>query len=394
MPEYIELHDRVAFLSNIPLFATMGPDQLKNIAERTETLEYPPDTYICREGEWGDSLYVIMSGAVSLVKDGIELGTFRRQGDCVGEMTLIDGQPRSASLRTTTDVRLLQLKSASFESLLAAYPESCREIMKVLSERLREGLNVQIEAIRNEAAREQELILAEEIQHGLLPDEEICLGSIRTVGYCKSANTVGGDYYDYLRVSPDQLGIVIVDVMGHGFHSALFAAMIKSCLQNQVRHAGSVPSVIRATEQTVEQAKSRIYLSMCYVLINTASHTMTFTNAGHPHPFHYRHNTGYLETLPATCIPLGLMPGMPLPGRYFRRLSWDPGDILLLYSDGITETRNQQKELFSEDRLRHLFLKHVDRPIEEIRTIILDAVEEFADGKPPQDDITLVVVRL
>ena len=88
------------------------------------------------------------------------------------------------------------------------------------------------------------------------------------------------------------------------------------------------------------------------------------------------------------------MPGTPLPRRYFRRFSWKPGDILLLYSDGITEARNQQKELFGETRLQHLFLKHVDRPIEEIRTIILDAVEEFSDGKPPQDDITLVIVRL
>ena len=272
MPEHIDLGDRIVFLSNIPLFATMNPEQLKNIAAKTEILEYPAGTYICREGEWGDSLYVIMHGSVSLVKDGIELGTFRRQGDCVGEMTLIDGQPRSASLRTTSDVRLLQLRSASFESMLTAYPESCREILKVLSERLREGLNVQIEAIRNEAAREQELILAEEIQQGLLPDEEICLASIRTAGYCKSANTVGGDYYDYLRVSPDQLGIVIVDVMGHGFHSALFVAMIKSCLHNQIRHAGSVPSVIKAAEQTVEQAKSVIYLSMCYLLITHVTH--------------------------------------------------------------------------------------------------------------------------
>ena len=187
MPEHIDLGDRIVFLSNIPLFATMNPEQLKNIAAKTEILEYPAGTYICREGEWGDSLYVIMHGSVSLVKDGIELGTFRRQGDCVGEMTLIDGQPRSASLRTTSDVRLLQLRSASFESMLTAHPESCREILKVLSERLREGLNVQIEAIRNEAAREQELILAEEIQQGLLPDEEICLASIRTAGYCSNS---------------------------------------------------------------------------------------------------------------------------------------------------------------------------------------------------------------
>ncbi|HCQ02029.1 MAG TPA: hypothetical protein DIT99_15660 [Candidatus Latescibacteria bacterium] len=90
----------------------------------------------------------------------MELGTYRRRGDCVGEMTLLDEQPRSASLRAKTDVQILYIARAQFNFLLSSYPDAARELFKVLSARLRESLNIQISSIRREAAIEQEIKLA------------------------------------------------------------------------------------------------------------------------------------------------------------------------------------------------------------------------------------------
>lgn len=390
----MNLTDKKAFLSEVSIFQTLDPAQLDQIADMAEVESYGADAYICHEGEIGDSMYLILDGSVSLEKDGLELGTYRRRGDCVGEMTLLDEQPRSASLRAKTDVQILYIKRAQFDMLLSSYPEATRELFKVLSTRLRESLSVQIGSIRREAAIEQEIRLSAQIQQALLPCQEIGHDQIQTAGYCRPAQTVGGDYYDYLTLGPDRMGLIITDVMGHGFHSAMFVAMVRSCLQTQIRHADSVPAVMNSIRQTVEHLHAEIYMSMCYAVINTTSRTMSYANAGHPFPLHYRYHANRLETLESTCIPLGLMPEMPFPSGYVKRRKWDPGDVLLFYSDGVTEAVNSKGEEFGEQRLHDLFAEHVHKSPDELKQIILDEITVFCDDTPQNDDITLVVVQV
>jgi len=252
--------EKIAFLTNVSLFQALDQSQLEKIANMDEVDDNSAGEYICHEGVIGDSMYLILEGSVSLEKDGMELGTYRRRGDCVGEMTLLDEQPRSASLRAKPDVQILYIKRAQFNFLLSSYPDAARELFKVLSARLRESLNIQIGSIRREAAIEQEIKLAAQVQQALLPGHEITHEHIQTAGYCRPAQTVGGDYYDYLTLGPDRMGLVITDVMGHGFHSAMFVAMVRSFLQTQIRHAGSVPAVRNSIRQSVEHLHSEIYL--------------------------------------------------------------------------------------------------------------------------------------
>ena len=133
---------------------------------------------------------------------------------------------------------------------------------------------------------------------------------------------------------------------------------------------------------------------MCYTVINTTSRTLSYANAGHPFPLHYRYHTQKLEMLESTCIPLGLMPDMPFPSGYVKRRQWDPGAVLLFYSDGVTEAVNDADEEFAELRLHALFTKHVHKSSDAIKQAILDELTAYCDDAPQKDDITLVVVQL
>ena len=110
--------EKIAFLTNVSQFQALDQSQLEKIANMAEVDDYSTGEYICHEGVIGDSMYLILEGSVSLEKDGMGLGTYRRRGDCVGEMTLLDEQPRIASLRAKTDVQILYIKRAQFDFLL------------------------------------------------------------------------------------------------------------------------------------------------------------------------------------------------------------------------------------------------------------------------------------
>lgn len=385
--------ERVRFLSTVPLFSGLGHEQREKIASVVKSDFFPVDSYICREGEPGDSMYLIVDGTVQLEVDGIPISTQRGKQECIGEMALIDNQPRSASLRAGTDVRLLRLDRAQFEAHLIQDPHISRKLFNVLNTRLRDGLSIQADSIRQQAAREKELSLAADVQNALFPKQEIQRPGFTTAGYCRAAQSVGGDYYDYLELGTDRIGVVVVDVVGHGFHSALFTALVKSCLHTQVSYAGAVPSVVKRIQTTVDQAESGLYLTMCYLIFDLAARSLTYTNAGHPFPIHYRCRTGRIETLESTCMPLGLVQDIPLPPRYYRRIIFEEGDTLLVYSDGVTEAVNGDGEEFGEERLHEVFTACVDRSIEEMRTVILEALNQFTGKTPQSDDVTLVLVR-
>lgn len=388
------LTEKIDFLKSISLFSTTSTEILTQIARFSEETTYPANTFLFHEGEAGDFLYLLITGEASLMRGEIVLKTFQQRGECVGELALLDEGPRSASLMASTELCVLRISLEHFNRLLNENPQFSRELFKVLSFRLREDLNLQTKAICQEAARDRELKLAAEVQRSLFPKEEIRLPKIQTSGHCQQANTVGGDYYDYLLISPDKVGVVIGDVMGHGFHSALFVAMVKSCLQNQIRQASSISKVMRSINYAVEQAQTGIYITICYLLIDFRNQRLSYANAGHPPVYHYRRRVGQIEELKATCMPLGLVSGVEMPRKLSRRLVWEKGDLLLMYSDGITEAENLYEELFGEERLKKAFLANVDRSAEKIKAAILKELSDYCEGKSNSDDVTLVVIKL
>ena len=383
------------FLKNTDLFEGLPDERLDLIAKITHEVDCPAHHIIFEEGTEGDSLYLLVEGEISIIKADTEVLCFNEKGYCFGEVALIDDKPRSATIKTTTKTCLLRITRDDFFQALATEPLIGRSMFRVLNNKIRYDLEVQMSSIRKEIAQEESLRLAAEVQQSILPNQEIKHHCLTSAGYCKPTNRVGGDYYDYLYLPNDCIGIFIGDVMGHGFHSAMLAAMTKSCIQTQIRFDASVPEVMKAIKRvTDEDAQTFIYITCCYVLIQN-DNCLYYANAGHPSMLFLPANSNECIELESQFPPIGI----PLPDKasftqyYNSKTTWGPGDLLVLYSDGITEALNAENEMYGTERFKELLSDTKNLSATEIREKILADLQKYQQGVNANDDITLVIAK-
>ena len=387
--------EKIKFLKETELFAELSKTDLNSINDIAHEVVFPEDHTIFEEGAEGDSLYLLVDGEISIIKAETEVLSFNEKGYCFGEVALIDDKPRSATIKTSTLTRLLRIDRKDFFQALARIPLIGRGMFRVLNNKIRNDLEVQMSAIRKEIAQEESMRLAAEVQKSILPNEEITHPCIISAGYCQPTNNVGGDYYDYLYLPNKQVGIFIGDVMGHGFHSAMVAAMTKSCIQTQIRFDPSVPEVMNAVKRvTEEDAQTFIYMTCCYVIIHQ-DNRLEFANAGHPSMLLFRMNSEEFIELESQFTPVGIaLPDQSVVTHYHStETTWAPGDLLVLYSDGITEALNADSEMYGIERFKNLLSENRDHSPAEIRTAILSDLEAYQQNESHHDDITLVVAK-
>ena len=388
--------DKLQFLQKTILFAEIPEANLKVISQIANEVAYPADSMLFEEGDEGDSLYLIVEGEVSIIKADTEITSLDEEGYCFGEIALIDGQPRSATVKTVKPTQFLRITRNDFFNAMVREPRVGLGLFRVLNEKIRRDLEVQMNAIRKDIAQEESMRLAAEVQQSLLPNQEILHPCVRTAGYCQPANSVGGDYYDYLELPDNRVGIFIGDVMGHGYHSAMVAAMTKSCLQTQIRFDASVPEVMKAiTRVTEEDSQAFIYMTCCYLIIHP-DNRLEYANAGHPQMLLYRAEGDKVEEpleLESSFLPVGISIFQPPVAYYSTEMTWHSGDLLVLYSDGITEAFNPNLEMYGLERFQALISKNRHLSSEEIKTEILSDLRAHQQGENANDDITLVVAK-
>ena len=230
----------------------------------------------------------------------------------------------------------------------------------------------------------------------MLPTSDLTTRYVGVSGCCRPAAHVGVDYFDYLTLGDDEnkVGIIVADVMGHGFYAGLLAAMAKSCLHTQVTIDDSPGAVMEAMNRTVfHSVQTGLLMSCCYLVVDPERRKLTYTNAGHPYPFHYSAARGRLERLASTDTVLGFPGFEDLRFRTGER-DWGKGDELVLFTDGVIEAENVNEEMFGEDRLGGLILEGRDRSPSLAKERILEVLFEHTRDKEGEgDDITLVVAK-
>ncbi len=155
----------------------------------------------------------------------------------------------------------------------------------------------------------------------------------------------------------------------------------------------SPPSVMQSMNRTVSfSVESGLLMTCCYVLIDSENGSLTYCNAGHPHPYHYSRTTDSLEKLDSTDMILGV-PGFEETVFSMSEGSWGPGDLLVLYSDGITEATNRTDEEFGDERLEQTILENKNESPARVKGNILEALAGHCEGLPQNDDITVVVAK-
>ncbi|MBV9070387.1 MAG: PP2C family protein-serine/threonine phosphatase [Acidobacteria bacterium] len=239
---------------------------------------------------------------------------------------------------------------------------------------------------RRLAAVDSELATARAIQLAALPRENPKLPGLEVAAVYTPASDVAGDFYDFLEFDRGALGIFIADVSGHGIPAALVASMLKIALATQAENASS-PARILANLNTLFCGRlERQFITAAYVHIDPIAGVITTASAGHPPPI-LRHNQTREEI-----IAPGVVLGRFRDARYEEvSRPFLPGDTLVLYTDGVTETMNRAEEFWGDERLRNAIGS--DPPISLTAKIIAEVEAWRGVSGAPEDDLTMIVVR-
>jgi sigma-B regulation protein RsbU (phosphoserine phosphatase) len=252
-----------------------------------------------------------------------------------------------------------------------------------------ENARLHREALERERL-EREMHLAAEIQRQILPKGAPAVPGFQLVGWNRPARQVGGDYYDLLALPDGRVELVVGDVSGKGIPAALMVSTLYSALRLLLDQAGFGPSLLeRLNRHILESSAANKFITLLIAELEPWTGVLRYLNAGH-NPGLLLRAGGRIEELSPGGIPIGLLPG----SRYLpRELVVEPGDLLCLYSDGITEAESIDEEEFGTERLVALLRQHQGLTLQEVLETIQGAVTRFATGKPQYDDQTVVLLR-
>jgi sigma-B regulation protein RsbU (phosphoserine phosphatase) len=259
-----------------------------------------------------------------------------------------------------------------------------------------------IEAIRDVTERKlteerlersrSELRIASDIQRSFLPEKVPTLQGFDLAAISIPAMEVGGDFYDFISGPDGSLGVVIADVSGKSIPAALFMALSRTIVRVNATHHERGIEIIRDANDTIsEDSRAGMFVTLFYGVLNQAKKTLVYANAGHPPPLLLRAGSNECTALDVTGIAIGAMPGAEYEER---SVDLSNGDVLILYTDGITEAINSKDEQYGIDRLCSIVKESRSFSAREIMRRILREVSDFTDEQPQFDDITMIIAKV
>ncbi|MCB0831888.1 MAG: SpoIIE family protein phosphatase [Bacteroidetes bacterium] len=276
---------------------------------------------------------------------------------------------------------------------LGAYKESDLDILDALATEAAIAIrNAQLneQAIKNEEYN-KELQIAGKIQQAILPQKLPGIANLDIAARSQPCQSVGGDFYDAFKLNESQIGLSIGDVSGKGVPGALMMAVLFSTFRRMLREYKTTSEIVVALNNMLcaNTAEGK-YATFFYCIIDFERLVMYYTNAGHNPPFILKKNGDWLK-LQEGGVVLGFMPNLEYSQM---TMLVDPGDIIVLYTDGVTEVFNEHDELFGDDRLKTVIEQNRNLSAVEIQNKIINEVLRFAPDSEQQDDITLMVIKV
>ncbi|MCX6684266.1 MAG: SpoIIE family protein phosphatase [Methanoregula sp.] len=239
----------------------------------------------------------------------------------------------------------------------------------------------------------QELRIAKEIQENFLPETTPDIPGMDIAAVTIPAMEIGGDFYDFIPVTGNRRGFVVADVSGKGVSAALFMALSRTLIRASSQEKPD-PSVAlqQANRLIYEDGRSSMFVTVFYGVLDVPAMTFTYVNAGHNPPLLVRGDPPEIRTLgEGRCIALGVVPEVNVTSA---TLVLEPGDLIVMYTDGVTEAFNLQDEEFGEEQLVDYVTRHRHYPVQEIIDGLIDEIRRFCGSAPQSDDITVVILRV
>jgi sigma-B regulation protein RsbU (phosphoserine phosphatase) len=299
-------------------------------------------------------------------------------------LTLLIAQPYDQALAVVKEVILPMTGANAMGMAIFAYI-----IRNLIIER---RTAAEREKYRRELERtEYEMETARNIQESFLPDLPPPREGFELAALSLPAKQVGGDFYDFIPVSQDKLGLVIADVSGKGVPAALFMALSRTLVRANVsQNLTASQSIKRANDLISQEAKFGMFVTLFYAVLDQPTGTLEYVNAGHNPPFVVKGNSKDIILLKAKGIALGVMEDIALEEK---TIKLDSHDIVVFYTDGITEAVNGAGEQFGEARLIETINRNADLPMKDLINTVKNEVFSFAQGQDQHDDFTMVLLK-
>jgi phosphoserine phosphatase RsbU/P len=305
--------------------------------------------------------------------------------------------PLFAMSRANTDQSMLNIKRGDFLGVLyldsrrpAAFSKLDRQILDALAADAASILDNArlVERERERQRLEQEIGIARDIQQALLPKNFRDYPHLAVSGINFPCLAVGGDYFDVFPLSDNRTAFLLADVSGKGLGAALCTNLLQGALSGMTLGTDPARVFSHVNRFLCDHSEIGRYATMFFGILDSQGN-LEYINAGHPSPFLIRHGVAE-DIFNEGSYPVGLVPEAEYTSV---SLKLEPGDTLVLFSDGVTEAMDPAEQLFGVSRLREVLTGHMQTPLEELQQTVLQSVENFARGASQADDLTLLLVR-
>jgi sigma-B regulation protein RsbU (phosphoserine phosphatase) len=237
---------------------------------------------------------------------------------------------------------------------------------------------------------QEEMQVAREIQIDLLPKSNPEVHGYQVAGTSIPAKDVGGDYYDFIRIDDNHLAFCLGDISGKGIPAAILMSNLQATLRGQTLLSKDCSECVSfANDILYHNTAPNKFATLFYAILDNSNNQITYCNAGHNEPFHITEQNK-ISKLSTGGIIVGIQPSMPYEQA---TISLEMGDLLVVFSDGITEAMNINEEEFGEEKLQSVLIKNKNESAEKLIQIILKEVKHHAGNEPQMDDMTIIVIK-
>jgi serine phosphatase RsbU (regulator of sigma subunit)/anti-sigma regulatory factor (Ser/Thr protein kinase) len=397
----------LGFISRIELFRDVPYALIESLLAHCPQRDYPDEYVVLAPGVPIENIALVLAGRLRVHPDSPHTGEPASDfmsigvGECAGELAIIDGEPAATWVIAEPGTRMLMIDAHTFFSELLPLPRVARNLLRMMAARMRQSNNQAIERMRNSMLLERlqsEMRTAQDIQTGMLPmrsplfpehTEIECEASIQ------QAREVGGDFFDAFFIDEKRLFIAIGDVCGKGMPAALLMMRTLTTLRSEAgRKQGQKGHLERVMERINRKLAlnndRQLFASLFIGLLDTGNGNFRFANAGHMRPVLLRKG----ESATLLKVPRNPIAGIDPDIDYaLGETKLGRGDLLLLYTDGVTEAENSRAEQFGEAQLLATMNAQSGGSAGSAIAAVREATRAFCTSHPQADDITLLALK-
>lgn len=381
------------------LFRGFSEKVIKLVISQSTIRQLEADEVLIRPGTTNKSLFLVLDGELRVIlkKADTEVAIPIQPGECLGEMSLIEGRPTSATVICHTASQILIISEDVFWTHLAISKQGVRNLMGMMSDRLHRNNQALISEIQEQLKYrqlEKDLKTAGNIQANIVPDGTLLFPQrpeIEVYARTQQARAVGGDFYDALALDKDRIYLAIGDATGKGMPAALFMMRTFTSLRFLVSNYADFADVLPTLNKTLlKKNNDMMFVSLWAGILDLKTGVLKYINGGHHPPFAALNG----EPFQALAVPQGPIVGVVEEAQYeVATINLKPGDTIFLYTDGLPEAYNPQQEPFEIERIEES-LNHIHEPsVQSMVNELEKEVANFVDGAPTHDDLTMLAFR-